>query len=152
MIFTDKIPSGHQRGVVYQNLQSCCLRLDYALTSTPSIHNPLSSAASHLLKCSTVYRYHQGRGLDESVEGPSKYTHNSFLNCCCDGQTMVEIFHSITHAVNSLLLETFYHEINLHFFEGPITMLFSSFSNHAHGRFCHASNVPCSLLGIHLFL
>ena len=73
MIFADKIPSSRQLGTVYHNLQSCILRLEYALTSTPSTPNPRASVGSYLLKCFTVQLDHQVRGLEESREGPSKY-------------------------------------------------------------------------------
>ena len=68
MIFTDKTPCSHQQGVVYQNLQSCCLRLEYPLISAPSTGASIGS----LLKCFTVQHHHQGRGLDDSSDGPGK--------------------------------------------------------------------------------
>ena len=72
MIFADRVPSGRQSGTLYHNLQSCILRLEYALTSTPSTPNPRASVGSYLLKCFTVQLYHQVRALEESSEGPSR--------------------------------------------------------------------------------
>ena len=72
LIFSDKIPSSHQPATLYHNLQSCVLRLEYPLTSTPSTPNACSSVGSCLLNCFTVQLYHQVRGLEESSEGPSK--------------------------------------------------------------------------------
>lgn len=73
MIFTDKVPCRNQQGTMYENLQSCCLRLEYALTPTPSTPNPSASVGSHVLRCFTVQHFRHGRGLDESNDGPSKY-------------------------------------------------------------------------------